>query len=213
MKRMSCAFALSFLSVGGTALSQNVAWDGQMAPLRERAREEFMGITLGDGLFRECPVDGRISYRPTYRLDSTDGPCWMAPSMQPGSITQPQEYEYLPVHVRDGKRPTGTRAVQVTVSGGRINAVHVSTDGFRHQGALFGQLKEKYGDPTSFETREMISGTGGKFDALSARWEKPNLHVTFSGLADQIDQGLISVYTDSGKAAAEARVQRGRSTF
>lgn len=213
MKRMSNALALFFLSVGGPALSQNVAWDGQMAPMRERAREEFMGITLGGNLFKECPVDGRITYRPTYRLDPTDGPCWTAPSLRPGSITQPQEYEYLPVHVRDIKRPTGTRAVQVTVSGGRINAVHVSTDGFRHQGALFGQLKEKYGDPTSFETREMISGTGGKFEALSARWEKPNLHVTFSGLADQIDQGLISVYTDSGKAAAQARVQRGRSTF
>jgi hypothetical protein len=62
-------------------------------------------------------------------------------------------------------------------------------------------LKEKYGKPTGYQSPTVKTVMGASFPNIVATWQKPGLHVLFSGIAGQIDGGFAYIETDKYQKA------------
>lgn len=173
---------------------------------------EFMGITLGGPLVRECPQE-RSYGGYIYSVSSRDSACWATFSMRPDPRLNVRNNRALPIAPLDNKRPTGTQAVTAIVVNGRVEGLNVQTDGFRHANELLEQLQKKLGRPTWQETGEVVSGVGAKFASPKAVWELPDAYVQFNGIVGTVDAGLIVVYTPAQKAREMARQAENASSF
>ncbi|MCF3492643.1 hypothetical protein GUV62_07975 [Stenotrophomonas maltophilia] len=173
---------------------------------------EFMGITLGGPLVRECPQEHAYGGN-LYNVASRNSACWATFSMRPDPRLNTRNNRTLPIAPMDNKRPTGTHAVTAIVVDGRIEGLNVETDGFRHANELLGQLKQKLGTPTLQETTEVISGVGARFSSPKAVWDLPDAYVQFNGIVDTVDAGLIVVLTQAQRAREMARQSENEKSF
>lgn len=91
--------------------------------------------------------------------------------------------------------------VNIELIDGRVEAVHITTRGVRVQQEAFAALKEKYGKPTAYRSTTVKTMMGATFPNITASWQKPGLHVLFSGVAGQIDGGFAYIETDKYQKA------------
>jgi hypothetical protein len=73
------------------------------------------------------------------------------------------------------------------------------------QESVLDGLKKKYGAPSSVLPTKAQNAFGTTINSVIDDWNFDNLSVNFQGTYQTIDEGLVTVFTPEGKAAAAAR--------
>lgn len=81
---------------------------------------------------------------------------------------------------------------------GKIVGYEYDTIGLSTQESDLAILTKKFGEPTDVEVREVSNLAGGKFEAILARWQFSDLHVTFDSIARDFAGGRVEIYTPEG---------------
>jgi hypothetical protein len=101
------------------------------------------------------------------------------------------------------------------LKGGRLLSVGTRTGGISTQSQDLAQLKEKYGEPTRFESQSLQNGAGAKFEGFLAEWklptgtfvklESPDMALAKLPPLGGPNVGTMSVMTAEIKAEREAK--------
>ena len=77
--------------------------------------------------------------------------------------------------------------------GGDLIGVRFSTPGISAQDVVLGELRRKYGAPTSISSEPLQNAFGATFDSVSALWRGGAVDVTFEGTFGRLDRGEVTI--------------------
>jgi hypothetical protein len=85
--------------------------------------------------------------------------------------------------------------------------VSFATTGAQGQDRVLSQLRDKFGEPTSFSREPMQNAFGMKIEGYLAVWVGPQVYVEFRGVESQIDHGLVIMETPEEHARRFGAIQ------
>ena len=101
-------------------------------------------------------------------------------------------------------------AMWASVRDGILVGVRFDTTGVHEQDRVLNQLRDKFGQPTSFNREPMQNLLGMKFERYVAVWKGTQVYVEFNGVLDEIDYGLVSIETPAEHARRVRSLQESR---
>jgi len=99
----------------------------------------------------------------------------------------------------------GTDKTKLRLQDGRVVAVEMDTGGIDRQETVARALLEKYGKPHSLERTTVRNRMGATFAVGRATWTFPGLHVFFDPVGDTLDEGSLTIKTDTAYRADEQK--------
>lgn len=166
---------------------------------------DIVDLRLGAPLsVPECAshrVGGMVIYSNLYPW-SESGTCYQHDLSQGPGGAKPSDET---VGILPQQPPHAINKIKAEIVAGKIEGVILLTTGYVDQQSLYDSLVEKYGKPTSTGHLSLQNRMGASFDSIDAIWQFPDLKVTFSGMANKIDTGVIVARTGAGQAADVAR--------
>lgn len=131
---------------------------------------------------------------PSYdSLNQPDLPCWQHPILgpKPGTPLQGDGAEQVVfMHSRD-RLPDGIRGSSGELVDGLLRFIEIDTAGRAFQDDIYKLLVAKFGTPTSRRSTQKSNLFGAKISSIEATWRQPKLRVTFSGVTNNIEWGVI----------------------
>lgn len=76
---------------------------------------------------------------------------------------------------------------------GILVGVEFATRGLDTKQSVLDSLTEKFGEPSMIEREPVQNRMGAKFEAVYAKWRKPNLNVTYDSVLNRIDRGAVFI--------------------
>ena len=81
---------------------------------------------------------------------------------------------------------------------GKLEGIEFKTLGAPDSDRVLTELVNKYGKPSALDRTVVKNRMGAQFDNVDASWNLPNLRVSFLGVIDKIDSGIVTVQTSKG---------------
>jgi hypothetical protein len=102
-------------------------------------------------------------------------------------------YLNLELPMKDTPLIVSNFGATLTIVDNNLVGVSFLTRGVDSQTFVMGKLREKYGAPTRTSHHRVQNGMGAVFDSLTAQWQIGKVQVTFLGVYDGLDRGIVYV--------------------
>ncbi|RQG99813.1 hypothetical protein [Paraburkholderia dinghuensis] len=120
--------------------------------------------------------------------------------------TAPTGTERLYIAYPTGKYPEMYNGMTVSLVDGLVQDIHLVTNGVDSQERDYALLLRKFGKPLTNRTVPLQNRIGATFEGIEASWQLPGgVAVTFRGVNDQLDTGLLTVTTAEELARQQAK--------
>lgn len=128
-------------------------------------------------------------------------PCWkhLASGPQPGTPALNSFSGFLELPRDSVPQPLQADSVGFVVVDGMIEGLRFQTSGYRVQEQALELLTAKYG-PGEVKRTVSQNRMGASFDDVSAIWSFDDLQVTFFGMLDRVDFGVVGILTPKAQA-------------
>jgi hypothetical protein len=156
---------------------------------------KVFGLQLGADLsLQECQktkVGNRYFY--TWKDTAWCYQHWNGP-LEGAVVTETVEIAFP---FADRPQLTSDLALIGQVIDGKLEGISFGTLGAPDQDRVLQALTGKYGKPTVSRSYETQTYAGAKFRAVKVIWMFSDLIVTFEGVTDRVDRGLVKIDTPS----------------
>jgi hypothetical protein len=225
MKTMIAVVALCLCP--SMLFSQLKPTEATPATKTKEADMTVLGIRLGEKLsIPECKREQDRTFPYGFGIVPPSFICFQRRDVRTTEPNAPVDTDAVAILLPDKDRPlvfysdevvyeTNRRAAIVgQIVDGQIEAVTIYTVGFQAQDAVLAMLKEKYGEPSSFEEKSKENAFGAVFSSHLVQWlEFTNLKVVFEATLERTDIGSIDIMTIKGakylSEQAQQKIQAG----
>lgn len=167
MKWILAAFVIFMASIAN-------ANDGKALPM------DVFGIVVGSPInIPKCAEDNGVG---------TNKECWYR-----NSYTADGDVEIATP--RSAPLPSWVRRISVQIIDGNVEGIQIYTMGSDVQQDVLQALLAKYGKPTELDHKDMQTLGGATFKSVSAYWQSGSIAVLFSGVDNNIDNGVVRIVT------------------
>lgn len=172
------------------------------APSLRTAPLDVMGIELGQPLtISECPIEFVYDHD-SYITGGVTLPCITRDDVKKARTPFGEGEE---VFIAKSDLVSGILGINAVIVGGKIEVLKLETWGRVAQQVLYAGFVQKYGPATTTTQDSTENGLGQKFDKINATWRFSNLSVSFEGITDKLDRGMITIATNAGTAFEDAK--------
>ena len=129
-------------------------------------------------------------------------------SKHPNCYTGNAAYSSVDYIFSDGRPAYLSHEPGIDLRGGLVAGLTMLTKGVSAQNAAFSTLKEKFGLPTSKNTDDVKTMSGGSHQIITAEWRLDGVSILFSGASGALDTGIILVQNAALEEERNKRANR-----